>query len=66
MYLLEKKKKKSVPRNASNLEARDLEVQQLRLCASNAGSARWLPGQGTEVPHAVKHSKQHKKPPGGR
>ena len=40
-------KKISVPRNASNPERRDLEVQWLRLCTCNAGGARWLPGQGT-------------------
>ena len=52
MYLLEKK---SLPRNALNLDGRDLEVRWLRLCASNAGGARWLPGQGTEIPHVLKH-----------
>lgn len=50
MYLLEKK---SLPRNA--LDGRDLEVRWLRLCASDAGGARWLPGQGTEIPHVLKH-----------
>ena len=30
-----------------------LVIQWLRLCASNAGATRSIPGQGTKIPHAA-------------
>ena len=44
------KKKKSSPRTTP-------VVQWLRLPASTAGSMGLIPGQGTKIPHAMKHSK---------
>ena len=32
-----------------------LVVQWLRLCASTAGDAGSIPGQGTKIPHAGRH-----------
>ena len=42
-----------------------LEVQWLRLPASNAGDVGLIPGQGTKTPHAEQHSqkKERKKEP---
>ena len=37
-----------------------LVVQWLRLCASNAGYAGLIPGQGTKIPHAVWQKKKKK------
>ena len=36
-------------------------VQWLRLCASNAGGAGSIPGQGTKIPHASWHGQKLKK-----
>ena len=36
-----------------NLPGTSLAVQWLRLCASNAGGAGSIPGQGTKIPHAA-------------
>ena len=38
-----------------------LEVQWLRLRASNAGDAGLIPGQGTKIPHDSKTKKKKKK-----
>ena len=38
-----------------------LGVQRLRLCASNAGDAGSIPGQGTKIPHAVWCGQKKKK-----
>jgi len=38
-----------------------LVVQWLRFRASNAGGTGLIPGQGTEIPHAVKHGQKIKK-----
>ena len=44
-----------------------LEVQWLRLHASNAGGTVSIPGWGTEIPHGVWHSqKNHKQTHGYR
>ena len=37
-----------------------LAVQWLRLCASNAGSADSILGQGTKIPHAAWHGQKIK------
>ena len=34
-----------------------LAVQGLRLQASNAGGTGSIPGQGTKIPHAVRHGR---------
>ena len=36
-------------------------VQWLRLCTANAGDAGWIPGWGTEIPHAKWCSRKTKK-----
>ena len=33
-------------------------VPWLRLCTSNAGGAGLIPGQGTEIPHALWHGQK--------
>ena len=33
-------------------------VKRLKLCASNAGGAGSIPGQGTMIPHAVWHGQK--------
>ena len=38
-----------------------LEVQWLKLHASNIGGARSIPGQGTKIPHAAQGSQDIKK-----
>ena len=38
-----------------------LEVQWLKLHASNIGGARSIPGQGTKIPHAAQCSQDIKK-----
>ena len=38
-----------------------LAVQWLRLHASTAGGAGWIPGQGTKIPHAAWCSQKKKK-----
>ena len=38
-----------------------LAVQGLRLCASTAGGAGLIPGQGTKILYALWHSKKKKK-----
>ena len=38
-----------------------LEVQWLRLRASNAGGVGLIPGQGTKIPHASKTKKKKEK-----
>ena len=35
-----------------------LEVQWLRLCASNAGGMGSITGQGTKIPHAVRRGQK--------
>ena len=35
-----------------------LVVKRLKLCASNAGGAGSIPGQGTMIPHAVWHGQK--------
>ena len=37
-----------------------LAVQWLGLCASTAGGRGLIPGQGTKIPHAVRHSRGNK------
>ena len=37
-----------------------LEVQQLRLCPSNARGVSSVPGQGTKISHVMQHSQQIK------
>ena len=37
-----------------------LEVQWLRLHASTAGGAGSIPGQGTKITHAARHSQKKK------
>ena len=37
-----------------------LEVQRLRLLASNAKGQGLIPGQGTIIPHAVQHGQKRK------
>ena len=36
-------------------------VQWLRFCASTAGGARLIPGQGTKILHAVRRGQKKKK-----
>ena len=36
-------------------------IQWLRLLAPNAGGERLILGQGTKIPHAVRHGKKLKK-----
>ena len=43
-----------------------LVVQWLRLCAPNAGGTGSIPGQGTKIPHATRHSPKEKKKKSGR
>ena len=38
-----------------------LALQMLRLCASNAGDAGLIPGQGTKTPHAGQPKEKKKK-----
>ena len=49
-----KKKKKSGIGNS-------LAVQWLRLHTSSAGGAGLIPGQGTRIPHATRHSQKVRK-----
>ena len=37
-----------------------MAVQWLGLCASTAGVTGFIPGQGTEIPQVLQHSKQNK------
>ena len=36
-----------------------LAVQRLRLCTSNAGGTDSIPGRGTKIPHAARHSQEN-------
>ena len=41
-----------------------LVVQWLRLCTFNADSTGSIPGQGTNIPHAMQHGQKKKKKDG--
>ena len=46
---------------STSLEGTSLVVLWLRLRASTAGSTGWIPGWGTKIPHAMRHSQKKKK-----